>query len=106
MSHGNRAMAALTIGSHGIGGRYHGPDRRAHAGTSHRAADASLLASVALLGALAAAQVVLARVMPAPSDILAPLQRVDAAAGALAVVAGVELLLRWRLDGRAFAWWN
>ena len=98
-------MAALTIGSRGDDGLYRGPDRRAHSGTSHRVVEASILASAALLGALAAAQVAVARLIPAPSDIVAPLQRVETAAGALAVVAGVEMLLRWRLDGRAFAWW-
>ena len=50
-------------------------------------------------------QLLLARFMPMPSDLAGPLERIDTAAGALAIVAGVEMLLRWRLDGRALAWW-
>ena len=86
--------------------RYRGRDRRAKSGTHMLGPDTWMRASVALLVGFAVIQVVVARIVPAPAGAgLASLQRVDTAAGALLVVAGVEMLLRWHLDGRAFAWW-
>jgi signal transduction histidine kinase len=86
------------------GDRYRGPDRRA-ASIGPRSHDGSLLTSAAVLAGLATLQMLLARFLPVPSHLAGPLERIDTAAGALAIVAGVEMLLRWRLDGRAFAWW-
>src|SRR3954447_16667023 len=102
--HRKRVMQPARIRSRGTDEPYRGPDRRASS-PRPRPIEGSVLASVALLVGLAALQVSLSRLIPMPGDLAGPLERIDTAAGALAIVAGVEMLLRWRLDGRAFAWW-
>src|SRR5712671_2689141 len=104
MSQGIAGMQAGTMGTDRGEDRYRGPDRRA-ASVSHRAHDGSLLRSATLLAGIAGVQLLLARFMPMPGDLAGALERIDTAAGALAIVAGVEMLLRWHLDGRGFAWW-
>lgn len=81
---------------------YRGADRRTR---SAPAAERSIRTPVLLIAALALVEVVVARGLPTAPQFVIALERVDFAAGALLVVAGVEMLFRWKFDGRAFAWW-
>jgi signal transduction histidine kinase len=82
---------------------YRGDDRRAQpvsAGADDARRAALLLAGVAGLLLL------MSRLGSPATRLLLPLTRLDQVGGALAVIAGVALLLRWRLDGRAMSWWT
>ncbi len=82
------------------GVRYRGVDRRAALpvaetlGIPHTAAG---------LGAVCVVAIVCSSVLDATAT--RTLARVAAAAGALAVVGGVAMFVRWRIDGRAQSWW-
>jgi signal transduction histidine kinase len=91
-----------------VNGHYRGSDRRVrHLPSSAEVpVHAPLVASALLLVGIVVVQVVAARVVPDASIVLRSLERVDIAAGALLVTAGVETFLQWRVDGRAFVWWS
>jgi signal transduction histidine kinase len=82
---------------------YRGDDRRAQA-ISTGPDDARRAAQ--LLAGVAAVLLIMARLGSPATRLLLPLTRLDEIGGALAVIAGVALLLRWRLDGRALSWWT
>src|SRR5207249_1141607 len=84
------------------GTRYRGIDRRTRSAPLR---EGSVRAPAFLISTLAAVGVVVSRGVAAPPGVVVALQRLDFAAAALLVVAGVEMFFRWRFDGRAFAWW-
>lgn len=96
-------MSSPEAGVHdNSGAAYRGADRRTR---SAPAAERSIRTPVLVISGLALAEVVVSRGLPTAPQFVVALERVDFAAGALMVVAGVEMLFRWKFDGRAFAWW-
>jgi signal transduction histidine kinase len=91
-----------------VNGHYRGIDRRVRhlPNSSDVSVHAPLVASALLLVGIVVVEVVAARLVPDAAIVLRSLERVEIAAGALLVTAGVETLLQWRVDGRAFMWWS
>ena len=99
---GNRMHRTEAGVLHDPGTRYRGPDRRTR---SAPRTEGSVRTPAILITALAVIGVVVSRGFPTPPGLVSALERLDFAAAALLVVAGVEMFFRWRFDGRAFAWW-
>src|SRR4029079_583719 len=65
----------------------------------------SVLLPVLLISALALAEVVASQWVYSPPSVVVAFEWLDFCDGALLIVSGVEMLFRWKFDGRAFAWW-
>lgn len=99
-------MRATTT-TRGTAGRYRGPDRRTGrfpGVDDDNVTPRSPLPALLLLALIGIVAVTLPHA-PAAERFFPDMQRVCVAAGALEIVAGIELLMRWRLDGHAFGWW-